>query len=355
MAEGSGGGAAGGRFGVLHVPDFSPGMSSYLRVGTAAGDDYTWRDHTDGNRVTTTRGDKIEVIQGNYQMVVLGRQEHQSGLSAEAGNVGQNSITFRGTVKREGGRVIEETVKGDVHTTYHGDVVDEYHGSLLESRTGSESPGVDRENPDVLEKTWAKRIESYTGSAPTRVPLIKHETWAIEMVSKTNALSMSGETIVEGASRSATKAATLTSETTADAITDTTTVTGNVESTTTAAKQISTTHADSDDTTYGDTTSYHEGNSNVTVKGVETTVNLGMVNESILGMMNDCTIGATLGATVGGSLNVQIGVDVGITLGAHIDVKLAELSLKPSDIKLHLSKLRTALFRKNVAAVNLLA
>ena len=33
-----------------------------------------WRDHSDGNRVTTTRGDKVEVIQGNYKLVVLGRQ-----------------------------------------------------------------------------------------------------------------------------------------------------------------------------------------------------------------------------------------------------------------------------------------
>ena len=33
-----------------------------------------WWDHTDGNRVTTTTGDKVEVIQGNYKMVVLGRQ-----------------------------------------------------------------------------------------------------------------------------------------------------------------------------------------------------------------------------------------------------------------------------------------
>ncbi len=34
-----------------------------------------WRDHTDGNRITTTRGDKIEVIRGNYKLIVLGRQD----------------------------------------------------------------------------------------------------------------------------------------------------------------------------------------------------------------------------------------------------------------------------------------
>src|ERR1700734_1356470 len=33
-----------------------------------------WRDHSDGNRVTTTRGDKVEIIKGNYRMLVLGGQ-----------------------------------------------------------------------------------------------------------------------------------------------------------------------------------------------------------------------------------------------------------------------------------------
>jgi hypothetical protein len=34
-----------------------------------------WRDHSDGNRITTTRGDKVEVIRGNYRMVILGRRD----------------------------------------------------------------------------------------------------------------------------------------------------------------------------------------------------------------------------------------------------------------------------------------
>ncbi|MBW2523811.1 MAG: hypothetical protein JRI23_06530, partial [Deltaproteobacteria bacterium] len=33
-----------------------------------------WRDHSDGNRVSTTWGDKVEVVRGNYKMVVMGRQ-----------------------------------------------------------------------------------------------------------------------------------------------------------------------------------------------------------------------------------------------------------------------------------------
>jgi hypothetical protein len=37
-----------------------------------------WRDHSDGNRITTTYGDKVEVIRGNYKMIILGRQDSPS-------------------------------------------------------------------------------------------------------------------------------------------------------------------------------------------------------------------------------------------------------------------------------------
>ncbi|EYF03139.1 hypothetical protein [Chondromyces apiculatus] len=344
-----------GRFGVIHVPDFVPGMSSYLRIGATVDDDYRWRDSTDGNRISTTTGDKVEVIEGDYKLIILGRQEHQSGVSAEKGKAAQSGITYRGTVKKDGDRLIEETEKGDVLSTFLGDVVDEYYGSAVTSQTGSESPGVDKENPHVIEKTWATRIESYTGSAALRVPLISQETWAVDMVSKTDVLSTTTETTVEGESRSSTKAGTITSSTEAEATTDVTTVTGTIESVTSMGKTISTTYGDSDDTTYGDTSSYHEGNSMVTVMGIETTVNIGMVNESVIGMMNDATIGATAEVTVGGTLNVQVGLEASVTLGAEVNLTLAEVTLEPAKIKMQLDKLRTALFRKNVAAFTLLA
>ena len=43
-----------------------------------------WRDHSDGNRVTTTRGDKVEVIRGNYKLLVLGRQKETIRASPPA-------------------------------------------------------------------------------------------------------------------------------------------------------------------------------------------------------------------------------------------------------------------------------
>ncbi|MBM4359371.1 MAG: hypothetical protein FJ096_14810 [Deltaproteobacteria bacterium] len=42
-----------------------------------------WRDHCDGNRITTTSGDKVEIVGGNYQLVVLGRAPDASGSSRD--------------------------------------------------------------------------------------------------------------------------------------------------------------------------------------------------------------------------------------------------------------------------------
>ena len=38
-----------------------------------------WREHTDGNRISTTRGDCVEVVGGNYKLVVLGRVNAGTG------------------------------------------------------------------------------------------------------------------------------------------------------------------------------------------------------------------------------------------------------------------------------------
>ena len=412
-----------GKHALLEVPDFAGGMSSYLRLGAAAplgtsgGDDLAariqsftdderkrdgcpefvpvgerkaetaklhtkggWRDHSDGNRISTTKGDKVEVIGGSYRMLVLGRGEHESGWDVSGGHITEVSETFAGGttiewVQNYGGtwKVVETTVKGEVKSTYHGDVVDQYYGNIKASYTGSEAPStltymddslddtktpeaksVPMLNPSITDRTWAKKIESYTGSAALRIPLIHEETWAEIMESKTDAKSMSDETTVEGESRSITKAGTITSETTADAMKDTTTVKGNIESTTRAAKLISTTHADTDDTTYGDTTSYHEGNSQATVSGIETTVNIGIVNEVVLGMMNDATLGGTVEVQIGGSLNLDVGLTTEITLAAKLEVNsVSTVEIGLSSVEVSLDETQVALTRKILSGFNL--
>ncbi len=106
-----------------------------------------WRDHTEGHRITTTRGDKIEVIGGNYKLIVLGRgagtaqTEWSGGLvfnSIESpGNV--TSINWRKlpTGNGEGNwQWVEETIKGNVIQRFHGSKREEIYGDRYISIVG---------------------------------------------------------------------------------------------------------------------------------------------------------------------------------------------------------------------------
>jgi hypothetical protein len=114
-----------------------------------------WRDHTDGNRITTTRGDKVEVIRGNYKLRVLGREQwtktnnvpngsglhHESsgGITYQYDEVPGQFIDVRweydDTIKTW--RVIEECTKGHTVTRYHGVDKDWMQGGDVVTRVGS--------------------------------------------------------------------------------------------------------------------------------------------------------------------------------------------------------------------------
>lgn len=353
-----------GKFGLLSVPDFGAGLSSYMRIGATAEDEYTWRDHTDGNRVTTTRGDKVEIIRGTYDLQIQGRRGNQSGSSADHdGKVFQSGITYRGKIKFDGPNVVEETVKGDVDSTFYGDTTDKYYGKRVESHTGTESPGTElekypgiiKENPEIESRTWAKKIESYTGSSALPVPSIKQETWVETMESTTHVTSTTDETVVKGPMSSTTTVKTMVTSTTADSTRDETKVSGTMENETTATKLVSVTHGDSDTTTYGDSVSYTKGDTLSTVVGIENTINYKIVDEIVLGMMNDVTVGATTGLSLGASLSVKIAAEASINVGATVEIELAKLQLGPTKTHLHLNRTKTVGASTNVAAVTLFA
>ncbi len=115
-----------------------------------------WRDHTEGNRVTTTRGDKVEVIGGNYKLVVLGRNvdpTQSSGFDFSGGHV-QDFDAAPGTineikwVKDQGGtwKIYEKATKGELATFYQGNVYEAFNGSVIKSYTGADEADL----PDEL-------------------------------------------------------------------------------------------------------------------------------------------------------------------------------------------------------------
>jgi hypothetical protein len=196
-----------------------------------------WRDHSDGNRISTTKGDKVEVIRGNYKMLVLGRQDdadnaadwEASGGHIVDGDIAAGAVTDIRWIKDEFSgtwRVHEETAKGDVVTRYHGIVKEEILGSLQETIVGTENgqqPALPEDleedeaaeyteaeriagaaiatevategwtkpegatvlNPILREKKWARSMEYQQGSATKPVERIVERTWAKKMVSRT--------------------------------------------------------------------------------------------------------------------------------------------------------------------------
>ena len=218
-----------------------------------------WRDHSDGNRITTTRGDKVEVIRGNYKLVVLGRQENldnASGWDLSGGemrgttlNLGEFETTSVEWVEDDAGRwrVVEKNQKGDSFSIFWGNVHEEFFGEIKSDVTGSETPGSypprfpgvtppSKVNPKVIERTWAESIEGYTGSRKLRIPSITEETWAVTTSELTDISgSTTGTTRVAGSTTETTTVLGSTTETTtvAGATTETTTVGGVALETTT--------------------------------------------------------------------------------------------------------------------------
>lgn len=212
-----------------------------------------WRDHSAGNRISTTQGDKVELVRGNYKMVVMGRRPDESnakGAAKENGdyaktpvdsvdnsiatfdvsgghvqewNMSPGQVTEITWVKNETGgdgggsssavppdtaagyytwKTVEETIKGDVDSTYYGAVNELYLGPVVKRTIGWENapsedtgersaddasdesipqlyrdyPALSRQNPIVTEHTWAKEIEDYRGSGDCRVHRIREET-----------------------------------------------------------------------------------------------------------------------------------------------------------------------------------
>jgi len=108
-----------------------------------------WRDHTDGNRITTTDGDKVEVIGGNYKLLVLGREQwrgdagvglnHESsgGITYHFDEVPGQIIDVRRSESEGTWRVIEECSQGHFVARYHGVDKDWHQGGDVKLRVGS--------------------------------------------------------------------------------------------------------------------------------------------------------------------------------------------------------------------------
>ncbi|MEM1030308.1 MAG: hypothetical protein AAF928_05655 [Myxococcota bacterium] len=100
-------------------------------------EDSTWVDHASGDRVTTTEGNKVEIIKGNYKLVTC---DGQSGIDFSGGHLQSWAKTpgYISQVSADGSEVTE-TVVAD--TAYHyrfwgGSYAEHFSCNRFEARFG---------------------------------------------------------------------------------------------------------------------------------------------------------------------------------------------------------------------------
>lgn len=110
-----------------------------------------WRQHTDGNYLSTTRGDRVDVYYGNYKMVVLGRMdapddwsetywESSGGHTRWATNTQGDMVLVRWNADRSRWRTYEETIRGDLIDRYQGVKEETFECPRIVTMIGSPDP-----------------------------------------------------------------------------------------------------------------------------------------------------------------------------------------------------------------------
>lgn len=307
-----------------------------------------WRDHTDGNRIVTTRGDKVEVIRGNYRLVVLGRYDDPRdaegrsilpGWDASGGHIDETSLVVAQKTeiawkRRHGGtwHTLETTTKSDTHVVSTGDSESHFFGHHRRTQVGSEHPtgawhepedcaGGCRGNPKVLSRVWASDLDSQTGSEACRVPVIEDITWATTLRAETHAHdlvdriwadTMAMKSNIAGAMRMTTKADTMSTLIEADTF----------DITTTSALTLALTMGNVDNYQLGACTNVTVGTSSDLMLGAQTNLTAGATVDLTLGASADVCVGARATLSIGGTLSLQAGAVSDNSSAANLELAL---------------------------------
>lgn len=271
-----------------------------------------WRDHTDGNRITTTGGDKVEIIRGNYQLLVLGRGPSPddgvvfdaSGGHLVSGDIAPGMVTrieyktnkFGGTWK-----VTEETEKGHVHEVFKGEFKEEFCGSKRTSIVGAvpseysgafaaEGTGNENGAPELLDGTFARSITEYVGSSGTPVASIASTCYATTITDSVTASTVSETRSISTSLTETLTAPSITSNTYASSITE---KVGKVD----APCNVDSTH-------YGN----------------KTDKVYGAIEEITTGAVVDIKIGGLAEVLVGGKVSAVLAREIELIVGAHMEI-----------------------------------
>ncbi len=177
-----------------------------------------WWDHSDGNRVSTTTGDKVEVIQGNYKLLVLGRKDPSDGAEELEGKATvadysggarmcegmKPEVVCVEYAEKDGVWSIVSKEKANSTEILIGKKFEYFKGSEIKSFIGQDpgeldighiDKGHDAYDPEITEKTWAKSISEYRGSDGKPVETIFELTHAKAITATTFAAAVNEVTI----------------------------------------------------------------------------------------------------------------------------------------------------------------
>lgn len=370
-----------------------------------------WRDHSDGNRITTTYGDKVEVIRGNYKLVVMGRQDDPGnsqghewcgnhvqdwgqgtmpGASVtlewiQSGNTPPSPINMQDpedpTATYKGGSwlLINSTERVYQYSRNAGNFRTQQWGEKLEAYVGSEDPeswgttagvgykghptaaedaayhkveddndltskllpssiGLPRGNPHMISKTWARRIDNYTGTTNWPIPKVYEETWVTDKESKENITTLNEKSTI----------VTKTSDETVTTVTETSKI-GTQVSTTFAGAVVDTTFVGASNETV-----IAGAKNEITVAGLmgEITLALGKGSVEIMaGALELSIIGIKRALTIGVGKEWKIGEVEEIPIPKKTTITIDDLKLSISSTRAILSSSRTTLNEKTAAMI----
>ena len=357
---------------------------------TAAIPDYLgWRDHTDGHRITTTRGDKIEIIGGNYKLVSLGRGtgvatfEMSGGLNV-GGDEAPGAVTSVSWVecptedfaagtsgpKKSGWQVVEQTVKGNTVERFHGTKREEFYGDVLISVTGS--PTFEKKRHAVI-----PRPDSIPAGAPNAQKTYAVATphgaeWDSENLALPTQWDSEGgapDSLDSPDIHEATWAKHMRSYTHADAITNQLEVFGNHRE---KVRYIdgdcwSEVHMKSEGARFCEWWrlggsqgffEFFEGAKTEYFFGATTTIGFANRFECFFGVEEQVNLGASLGLAVTLAIDISLGVKVEAHFGKSLECASeadkfwgGEFVASGQESKVTLSSMKAALTRKSVAVV----
>jgi hypothetical protein len=168
-----------------------------------------WRDHSDGNRISTTRGDKVEVVRGNYKLLVMGRSDswdNAGGMDISGGNVDMSGgdLAYGNAPDNPAGQGPDASRMIALETSYVWFQDSDGRWGWQQTNTiGSETPSSSDQvnhpgNGQIFNKTWVDVLNESVGSSAKRVTTIVEDIYANNMTSNTDVSGNNSSTFTGG-------------------------------------------------------------------------------------------------------------------------------------------------------------